>query len=370
MALEAPVADAAPRPVAIPPLTGVRAVAALWVVLHHLRIGALRQLEIPAAIDRVAQLGYLGVDLFGFVSGFVIAHNYADRLGRERRAELAPYVWARLVRIGPLHWAVLALLVATVAFVPGFPARPAEEKLYRAGELPLQILLLHGWSLGNPFAWNLPSWTVSSEWLCYLLFPLAAPSLLRVRDGAQAMILAGLCFVATAFAMRALGHADWNAAIHGGVVRIAGEFAAGCLLQRAWAAGFARGLAWGAASIAAALAVVVGVLFALPTLVVASLGAFVFALVQQRGPLARFFSIRAVRFLGEASYAVYMVHWLVLSLLVLWLPPSLATPRSAADGWLSLAIHVGAVLAASIALHLAFENPARRRLRGLVRRRR
>ena len=178
------------RAAAIPPLTGVRAIAALWVVLHHFRLGAGRFLELPAAIDRVCQLGYLGVDLFGFVSGFVMAHNYAERLGRDRRAELAPYLWARLVRIGPLHWLVLALLVATVAFVPGFPARPAERVLYRAGELPIQSLLLHGWSLGNPFAWNLPSWTVSSEWLCYLLFPLAAPSLLRVRDGAQALLLA------------------------------------------------------------------------------------------------------------------------------------------------------------------------------------
>ena len=348
---------------AIPSLTGVRATAALWVVLHHLRLGPLRLLDVPAVVDRACRLGYLGVDLFGFLSGFVIAHNYAERLARDRRTGLAPYLWARGVRIAPLHWLVLALLVAAVAFVPGFPARPAERPLYRASELPLQALLLHGWSLGNGFAWNLPSWTVSSEWLCYLVFPLVAPLVARERDAARAALLAALAFVATALALRALGHPDWNAAMQGGVVRIAGEFAAGCLLQRAFAAGFARGAAWGAIALGAVVAAALAVAADQPTALVACLGVLVLALAQQQGVVARAFSTRTMVALGDASYAVYITHWLSLGLLALWLPPALATPRTSSAGAISLGVHLAAIFGFALVLHHVFENPVRRRLR-------
>jgi peptidoglycan/LPS O-acetylase OafA/YrhL len=351
---------------AIPALTGVRAFAALWVVLLHIRLGAARGLVLPDVVDRVLRSGYLGVDLFGFLSGFVIAHNYAERLARDRRAGLAPYLWARAVRIVPLHWLVLAALVAAVAFLPGFPARPAERELYRASALPLQVLLLHGFGLGNGFAWNLPSWTVSSEWLCYLLFPWIAPSIARLRDPVSALGGATVAFAATAAALSALHHPDWDAAMQGGVVRIAGEFATGCLLQRAFAAGLRRGVPWGAIAPIALAGAFAAVLAAQPTGAVLAFAVLVLALAHDAGPLARALSARPVVFLGDASYAIYLVHWPLLSLLALALPPALAVPRTAADGAASAAIHVGAVLACAIALHVGFDAPVRRRLRRLV----
>lgn len=352
--------------ISIPALTGVRAIAALWVVLHHLRLGPARQLVLPDTLDAIGRYGYLGVDLFGFLSGFVIAHNYAERLAHERRTELAPYLWARLVRIAPAHWLVLALLVATLALVPGVPARPSERVLYRASELPLQILLLHGWSLGNPFAWNLPSWTVSAEWLCYLLFPCIAPWLARRRDGAQAVAFAAAVIAATAVAMRALGHPGWNAAMHGGVVRIAGEFLAGCLLQRAFAAGFAREAPWAALAALAAVAIGAAVTLAKPTVAVAGFAVLVLALAHQRGAIASVLASRPLVFLGDASYAVYISHWLVLALLAVALPAPLALPQSGADAASSLVAHLAAIFASGIALHVGFENPTRARLRRVV----
>lgn len=350
----------------MPALTGVRAIAALWVVLHHLRLGPLRLLELPAWLDRVFHAGYLGVDLFGFLSGFVIAHNYAERIARDRRAELRQYLWARLVRIGPLHWALLAVLVGMVAFVPGFPAQQAERALYHARELPLQILLLHGWSLGNPFAWNLPSWTVSAEWLCYLLFPWIAPRLAAQRDGSFAITAAALAVAATGLALRALGHPDWNAAMHGGVVRIAGEFFAGCLLQRAFAARWASKAPWHALAIGAVALVATGVQSARPTLAVVGFAVLVLALAHGRGVLAAGLAARPLVFLGEASYAIYLSHWVVLGALALVLPPVLLAPRAAADGVTSLVCHLAAIVAVSVALHLGFDLPVRRRLRRWV----
>jgi peptidoglycan/LPS O-acetylase OafA/YrhL len=354
---------------AIPALTGVRAFAAIWVVLLHLRLGAARALALPDAVDRFVRSGHLGVDLFGFLSGFLIAHNYAERLARDRRAGLAPFLWTRAVRIVPLHWLVLAAMVAAVAFLPGFPARPAERVLYRASALPLQVLLLHGWSLGNGFAWNLPSWTVSSEWLCYLLFPWIAPALARVRDPVSSLAGAAIAFAATTAAMFALHQSDWDAAMRGGVVRIAGEFATGCLLQRAYAAGVRHRAPWGVIGPVAVGAALAAVLAGVQTGAVLAFAVLVLALANDDGRLARFLSTRPLVFLGDASYAIYLVHWFVLSLLALWLPAALAMPRTPADGAVSIAVHVGAVLACALAIHVVFDAPVRRRLRRLVGRR-
>ncbi len=65
----------------LPALTGLRAVAAGWVVLFHYRDDLLALVPGLAPLDTFMRAGYLGVDLFFPLSGFVLAYTYADRLG-------------------------------------------------------------------------------------------------------------------------------------------------------------------------------------------------------------------------------------------------------------------------------------------------
>src|SRR3712207_3565819 len=96
-------------------LTGLRLVAALWVVAHHYWLLApdrpwLHDLE-PAR--PLLQTGWLGVDLFFVLSGFVLTHTYVAVLGR--RPGLRPaasFYWARLSRIWPTWLVVLAAVTA------------------------------------------------------------------------------------------------------------------------------------------------------------------------------------------------------------------------------------------------------------------
>lgn len=346
------------RPVVLPSLTGVRAFAALWVVCHHLR-------PAPPGLERFFDLGYLGVDLFAFLSGFVIAHHYAAPLARHDSRTAARYLWVRAVRIFPLHWFALALMVVARFSIEGFGERPADRERYGAADLVQQILMVYGWGFADRFAWNLPSWTVSSEWLCYLVFPFAAPWVAREGSGARAAGLAVLCLAATTAALVSVGHADFNAALDYGWLRIGGEFATGCWLQRAWLRGFARGAPWewiGPAALGAA--VVFGTLD-LPAGVVASFAVLVLALAQQRGVLARALSIAPFVFLGEASYAIYLMHWVVLRVLLYtaWAP----IPLTGRPGTLGVvAVDFACVVAVSVLAHLAIDVPLRRRLRRLV----
>jgi len=343
----------------------VRAFAALWVVFHHLRLGPFSHAAIPAALDvAVFRLGYLGVDLFGFLSGFVIAYNYAERLERRDPARIGRYLWLRAVRIFPLHWFALVLLLAARLWIDGFEAG-ANDRLYGARDFVESALMVHGWGFGR-LAWNLPSWTVSSEWLCYLGFPLAASWLVRERDGAHCALLAALCIVTTALLMRLVGHPDFNATADSGWVRIAGEFLAGCLLQRAWAAGWGRHAPWGWLAPAAVAAAAALTLTGSAAAMVACFAVLVYALAHERGPLASLLAARPIVFLGEASYAIYLMHWVVLRILIHAHVNPFAGTAWQANLPARFAFDLAAIVSVAIAVHLAVEAPARRHLRRWV----
>src|SRR5689334_9429569 len=88
-------------------LTGIRGVAALWVVLFHLPNPLA-----GTAFAQVLSRGYLGVDLFFILSGFVLSYAYRDALPEKPMVRQALRFYAvRLARIYPLHVFVLALFV-------------------------------------------------------------------------------------------------------------------------------------------------------------------------------------------------------------------------------------------------------------------
>ena len=77
-------------------LTGMRGLAAWMVVAYHIR-GSIAGL--PQAIEGVLAKGYLAVDFFFLLSGFVIWLTYAERLRRDGLAGVPRFLWRRLARI-------------------------------------------------------------------------------------------------------------------------------------------------------------------------------------------------------------------------------------------------------------------------------
>ena len=93
----------------IAPLTGIRLVAAVWVVCFHIYLYNGSQLAadhpwVDAVVGPIASQGDLGVDLFFLLSGFVLAHNYLERLGAEPSLSGSlSFLWLRVARIWPLY---------------------------------------------------------------------------------------------------------------------------------------------------------------------------------------------------------------------------------------------------------------------------
>lgn len=99
-------------------LTGLRIVAALWVVLFHFRpmLGDASP-DFRDALAPVLNCGAQGVDLFFILSGFVLTYNYLDRMGRSwsTRATLH-FLWLRLARVWPVYLVTLHLAALWVIF--------------------------------------------------------------------------------------------------------------------------------------------------------------------------------------------------------------------------------------------------------------
>lgn len=148
------------RPV-MPALTGLRAFTATNIVFFHFWN--------PAWFGPLAPMmdnGYVGVNFFFLLSGFILTYNYADKqdAGQFNRA----HFWqTRVSRLYPVY--LLGLLIS-------FPILELEWR-YRTHAnfflgLGLTTFMQQGWSPKLATFWNTPAWTLSCEVAFYLLFPL------------------------------------------------------------------------------------------------------------------------------------------------------------------------------------------------------
>src|SRR5690349_10358782 len=152
----------------LPALTGIRGVAAWFVVLYHIRLGLAWALP-PEALA-VLSKGYLAVDLFFMLSGFVLWLNYSNRLRAGGIGTAPAFLLRRIARIWPLHLVMLAGAIAFVLAVAATGREPSDH--YPWGELPLHLLLIQNWGFTNALTWNDPAWSISCELAAYMMLPL------------------------------------------------------------------------------------------------------------------------------------------------------------------------------------------------------
>ena len=164
-------------------LTGIRLVAAVWVLLYHSQgpLDAIGVLSIPVLPDFI-RVGRLGVDLFFALSGFILAHTYLSSLGERLKVDKSvKFLWLRLARIYPVH--LVMLLVA--GFAVFAQSIVTGEELDRSWLNPWDfiknLLLIQEWGSDPQRGWNFVAWSLSMEWLAYLIFPFMALVLWRMH---------------------------------------------------------------------------------------------------------------------------------------------------------------------------------------------
>ena len=157
------------RSPAIPALTGIRFIAAVYVFIYHYGATALQRAGVPTPVRVFFQNGYFGVSAFFVLSGYILTHAHPGPLLRART--LLNYFISRLARIYPVY--LLALLVMAPLVLHELTIRSSLAVL----------LMVQAW--GRPdsdfgFSWLFQAWTLSVELCFYLLFPLLVTAARRL----------------------------------------------------------------------------------------------------------------------------------------------------------------------------------------------
>ncbi|MDP7704053.1 MULTISPECIES: acyltransferase [unclassified Mycobacterium] len=364
-------------------LTGLRIIAALWVVLFHFR-PMLTDVspEFRENLAPVLNCGAQGVDLFFILSGFVLTWNYLDRMGGEwsTRATVH-FLWLRLARVWPVYLLTmhLAALIVILSLHVGHVPLPEVRDL-TAISYVRQVLLVQLWF--EPFfdntSWDGPAWSISAEWLAYLLFGVIVLVILRFERTTRARSLMVLAFAACLPPVVLLLASGYFYTPWSWLPRIVTQFIAGAL---ACAAVRRLRLSTRARYVAGYLSLVlvaamVGILYwfdAHPISGVVDSGGvvdvlfvpLVITLAIGLGSLPWVLSTRLMVYGGEISFCLYMVHELVHTVWGWAVLQFDITPQDNPWKWNVIGLIVIALLLSSLMYHFV-EEPARRWMRRMI----
>ncbi|WP_291529591.1 acyltransferase family protein [Bacteroides sp. UBA939] len=349
-------------------LDGLRGIAAITVVWFH-----IFEAYATSHLDQKINHGYLAVDFFFILSGFVIGYAYDDRW---KTMTMKDFIKRRIIRLHPMVvmgavigaimfyfqgcsvWdvskvTVLALFIATFINAMLIPATPGTE--------------VRG--LGEMYPLNGPSWSLLFEYIGNILYVLFIRKF-STRALTVLVIVAG-CGLATFSIFGPYGDICAGYSLTGteftcGSFRILYSFSAGLLLSRIFKPAHIKGSFW-------KCSILVILLLAVPRiggsehlwmngLYDTLCFALFFPLIVYWGASGRItdkYTNRICKFLGDISYPLYMVHYPFIYLYYAWVKNEELTFGESVYG--ALAVVIGSILLAYICLKL-YDEPVRKYL--------
>ena len=260
----------------------------------------------------------------------------------------------RLARVYPLHAFCLLALAVIVYSLPEFTA-PYRHNAFSLSNFVATLLLINNWGLIPTTMWNGPAWSLSAEWLGYLMFPLIAIGIDKVVPRNLSLITAFSLLAALVIFMFALGAPDMGQMNKIGIIRMAFEFTAGCLFYRA-SMNDSRPRNW---TLALSLLVIIVFSYRLDYHwgAVFGLGLLVFCLCKESLFANLFFGNPIALWLGNISFSLYLCHWPLIQIYQ-WI-----SPRVTVDKNILATVLVLAIIICSVLLYRFVELPSRRFLR-------
>ncbi len=364
-------------------LTGLRFVAAAWVVLFHFR-PMLREAS-PGLFDALAPVlncGAQGVDLFFILSGFVLTWNYLDRMGPSFSARASlHFLWLRLARVWPVYLVTLhlaALWIIFTLYVGHVPSKAVDQ--LTAVSYVRQLLLVQLWF--QPYfdgsSWDGPAWSISAEWLAYLLFAPLVLVIFRISHATRARSMMWLAVAASLPPVLLLLSSGQFYTPWSWLPRIVMQFTAGALVAAAVGRLRPSDRARRCAGYVSVLliGVIVGLMYLLDAhplpdvtdsggLVDVLFVPLVMTLAIGTGSLPGLLSTRPMIFGGQVSFCLYMVHELVHTVWG-WAAEQFRLTLAGSGGKFVVIGLLAIALAAAILLFHVVEEPARRWMRKMM----
>ncbi len=256
---------------------------------------------------------FLFVDLFFILSGFIIATVYGSRV--RTSSDVLRFMTRRFFRLYPLHLATLLFLVGLEASKYLAATRglsTASEIFAFQRTVPaifVNLAFLQGAGVLDTLSWNTPSWSISCEMIAYAVFALMATAGLVISRSFWLVIIP----IFAGYAYLVVYRGTLNVSFDIGVVRCLCGFFLGALIARMPPAAFPNLLVIVSAG---ATALIIAFLSgASEIFVVPAFAVLVYALRNDESTIANIFLAKPLSFLGEISFSIYLVHYLVISII-------------------------------------------------------
>ncbi|SIS31012.1 Peptidoglycan/LPS O-acetylase OafA/YrhL, contains acyltransferase and SGNH-hydrolase domains [Chryseobacterium shigense] len=154
-------------------LTGLRGIVALWVTFFHFTY--FKSFWIQSVIGK----GYVAVDIFFVLSAFLLAVSYSGKFQHLTFFNVRTFYKKRINRIYPVYFFSIVFIILFIAKDPSWPGF-----LINAGLLQCFF---------NPnYSFNEVYWSLSTEWICYVMFPFILWAVLRYKINSWMLIVSGL----------------------------------------------------------------------------------------------------------------------------------------------------------------------------------
>jgi peptidoglycan/LPS O-acetylase OafA/YrhL len=349
-------------------LTAMRGVAALLVAFFHLRFGIIGVplFDYYVFSFRFGNKGYLWVDFFFILSGFILTYRYRDVCHRLNLRLHANFIWHRFARIWPLQFVTVVSAVLYLGYKHGIAYVSPSAVI-------ANLLLVHGWGHYFPPPLNFPSWSLSDEWGAYLVLPLYLFVIARIRSRIVHVLLIVVLFAGLAWYATVFGHGTLDLLRErGGLERCLFQVGIGVSLFQLYDflkrqnAARGRKMASRLPKLfdAAAALIFIAIFFVFTytnndLYFVPLAGALIFCLSLSHGFFSNFLSLRPMVLLGEISFSIYMLHAFVL-----WLFQDIPLSYKAHLGWWTGAFFLLAehllVLVLAYLSYKGIERPAHR----------
>lgn len=300
-------------------LTGLRGVAAIYVVLYHITF--LDYFNKNRIMSNFICHGYMAVGLFFILSGFVMAmtHGTDFSSGFDKR-KYGIFLLRRLGRIYPLYFTA-----TTICAIIGF-WHLTYQTPQTWSHLFTNYALVQTWGFSESI--DPPGWSISTEFFAYLLFP-SLVTIFIAREAWLAISGTTIAIVFLVFVASRSG-ADFNeTGIRPGPLAVwvgttvyplltcIATFSIGLTVWRAWQTPFINRIAsnrWVGLLISAISLILLSSLIS-DVLTTVAIALLILTLATEKSFPAQLLASRPIRFLGNISYSIYLVHWPVMDAL-------------------------------------------------------
>lgn len=347
-------------------LDGLRGVAAITVVCFH-----IFEAFATSHLDQNINHGYLAVDFFFILSGFVVGYAYDDRWGRMKTKD---FIKRRIIRLHPM--VVMGAIIGAIMFyfqgcsVWDVSVIPVTALLIATF---LNMLLIPATTgneirgVGEMFPLNGPSWSLFFEYIGNILYALFIHKLSTKALATLVFITGcGLAAFATLGPLGdiCVGFSLTGTEFTGGSLRLMFSFSAGLLLSRIFKPTNIKGAFW-------ICSIIIVALLAVPRIggaehlwmngIYDTLCCILFfpilVYLGASGKSTDKYTTRICNFLGDISYPLYMVHYPFIYLYYAWVKNENLTFQESLPG--AAAVLIGCIILAYICLKL-YDIPMRK----------